>query len=207
MKPAAIGVRMHSGWGALVVLSNGSDSLELIDRRRMDVTAVGTTGIKQPYHFAKNLSPEDAGKFIGNCFAASEKLAKEALSKLIADLAVQRYCVVGAAILRASGRPLPALPNILASHALIHTAEGEFFRATVSQACEELGLAVSGFRERDLDSCVQAALGKRASRTLRHIGTLGCAIGPPWTKDQKSASLAALLVLTSHRQRPRNGAQ
>ncbi len=207
MRPAAIGVRMHSGWGALVVLSNSNDSLKVIDRRRIDVTDKATAGIKQPYHFAKNLSPEDAGKFVGNCFAASEKLAREALSKLLADLAVQRYCVVGAAILRASGRPLPPLPNILASHALIHTAEGEFFRATVSQACEELGLAVSGFRERDLDSYVQAALGKRASRILRHIATLGGVIGPPWTKDQKSASLAALLVLTSHRQMPSNGAQ
>jgi hypothetical protein len=36
--------------------------------------------------------------------------------------------VVRAGILFRSGRSLPRLPAILRSHALIHTAEGEFFR-------------------------------------------------------------------------------
>jgi hypothetical protein len=38
MKRAAIGVRMHSGWGALVVVSNGVGTMEIIDRRRVAIT-------------------------------------------------------------------------------------------------------------------------------------------------------------------------
>jgi hypothetical protein len=91
-----------------------------------------------------------------------------------------------AAVLLASGRPLPSLPNILASHALIHTAEGEFFRQIVRQACERLGIRVTGIRERDLAEC---------SALQVEIAKLGKIVGPPWTQDQKTAALAAMLVL------------
>jgi hypothetical protein len=57
-----------------------------------------------------------------------------------------------------------ALSKILASHALIHTAEGEFFREAFSKACEGLDLSVTGFRERNLDECVQTTFGKAATR-------------------------------------------
>jgi hypothetical protein len=87
------------------------------------------------------------------------------------------------------------LDKILASHPLIHTAEGEFFRAVFSKACEGLDLSVSGFRERDLEECVRTTFGKAATRVLRQISTLGRSLGPPWTTDQKTAALAASLVL------------
>jgi len=46
----------------------------------------------------------------------------------VADLRGKGYRPVGSALLLASGRPLPKLETILASHALIHTADGEHFR-------------------------------------------------------------------------------
>jgi len=91
--------------------------------------------------------------------------------------------------------PLPPLSQILASHALIHAAEGEFFREAFSKACADLDVAVTGFRERDLDECVQTAFGKAAARMRQQISTLGRSLGPPWTTDQKTAALAALIVL------------
>jgi hypothetical protein len=56
----------------------------------------------------------------------------------------------GCAMLLASGRGLPTLPNILASRALVHTAEGQFFRRVVREACERCRIPVVGFREREL---------------------------------------------------------
>src|SRR5258708_20275456 len=78
MKHAAIGVRMHSGWGALVVVSNSAGTVEVIDRRRVAVTTPGTPGANQPYHFAENLDLPEAEKFLGSCFAASKRLALDA---------------------------------------------------------------------------------------------------------------------------------
>jgi hypothetical protein len=38
MKRAALGVRMHSGWGVLVAVSGDADSVEVMDRRRIVAT-------------------------------------------------------------------------------------------------------------------------------------------------------------------------
>jgi hypothetical protein len=197
MKRAAIGVRMHSGWGALVAVSNSAATVEVIERRRVAITAPGTPGAIQPYHFAESLKLPEAERFLGNCFAASKRLALEAVQDVLGELRGRQYCVVGSALLLASGRPLPPLAKILASHAMIHAAEGEFFRDAFSRACEALDLSVTGFRERDLDKCVQTAFGKAATRLGQQISALGRSLGPPWTKDQKTATLAALMVLAN----------
>ncbi len=199
MKPAAIGIRMHSGWGALVAVSTSAGSVEVVERRRVVIATPGTPGAKQPYHFAENLDLPEAERFLANCFAASKRLALAAVRDVVDELRSRQYRVVGSAVLLASGRPLPPLSKILASHALIHAAEGEFFREAFSKACEDLNLAVTGFRERELDQCVLTTFGKAAAQTQRQISTLGRFLGPPWTKDQKTAALAALLVLANQK--------
>jgi hypothetical protein len=109
-----------------------------------------------------------------------------------------RHCqVVGSVVLLASGRTLPPLEKILASHPLIHTAEGEFFRHTVSQACEDLQISVTAIRQRELEERAKAVFGNAASRLQETIAGLGRTIGAPWTKDHKTAALAAALILAS----------
>jgi hypothetical protein len=118
---------------------------------------------------------------------------------VVGELRDRQYRVVGSAVLLASGRALPPLAKILASHAVIHAAEGEFFREVFSKACADLDLSVTGVRERDLDERVKTTLGKVAARMRRQISTLGRSLGPPWTADQKTAALAALIVLANKR--------
>src|SRR5438105_613251 len=155
MKRAAIGVRMHSGWGALVAVCNNAGTVEVIQRQRVAIIAPRARGGNQPYHFAKSLRLPEAEKFLRDYFVASKRLALAAVRDLVGEL-IGQYRVVGSAVLLSSGRPLPPLAKILASHALIHAAEGEFFREAFSKACESLGLPVTGLRERDLEECVQA---------------------------------------------------
>jgi hypothetical protein len=195
MKRAAIGFRMHSGWGALVAVSQNMGAVEIFERRRIVGVEPKTPGTKQPYHFSERLDFPEAEKFLAECFAASWQLALAAIRESAESLQARHYSVAGAAVVLASGRALPPLPKILASHARIHTAEGEFFREAVWKACQSLDIAVTGFRERDLDDCMAAAFGKVAPKMLRQIATLGRSIGPPWTTDQKTAAIAALLIL------------
>jgi len=180
-----------------VAVSNSAGTVEVIERRRVAATTPGAPGANQPYHFAKNLELAEAEKFLGNCFAISKRLALAAVRGVVGELRDRQYRVVGSAVLLASGRPLPPLAKVLASHALIHTAEGEFFREAFSKACEGLDLSVTGFRERDLDECVQTTFGKAAARMRQQVSTLGRSLGPPWTADQKTAALAALVVLAN----------
>ena len=196
MKRAAIGVRMHSGWGALLAVSNEAETVKVIQRRRIVVLPAGARGGKQPYHFAKSLEPEEAESFLSECFEASQCIALTAVRELRDELSNQ-YRLVGSGVLLAAGRPLPPLSKILASHSLIHAAEGEFYRGVFSKACESIGLRVTGFRERDLDQHLQATFGPAANRVWQQVSDAGRSLGPPWTQDQKMAAIAALIVLAN----------
>lgn len=195
MKRAAFGVRMHSGWGALVVVSNHAATVEVIDRRRIAISPSKTPGTFQPYHSAEKFELPEAEAFLAHCFADSKRLAVAAVSDVVDELRGRQYRVVGSAVLLASGRPLPPLPKILASHALIHAAEGEFFRDVFWQSCESLDIPVTGFPERNLDESFQTAFGDAAIPMRKQIAIVGRSLGPPWTTDQKTAVLAALIVL------------
>jgi hypothetical protein len=106
------------------------------------------------------------------------------------------YKVAGCAILTSSGRPLPALAATLASHAMIHTAEGEFFRNAFAKACGELGIAMTRERERDLLGCATGEFGAGPATLKKRLETMGRDLGPPWAEDQKTAALAAWLLLS-----------
>ncbi len=195
MKRAALGFRMHSGWGVVVAVSGDANSVEVMERRRIVTTDPRTPGANQPYHYAASLELPGSESYLANCEAVSERLALAAVGEVVRELDASHYRIVGAAVLLASGRTLPSLSKILASHALIHTAEGEFFRNAVRKACERLKISVTAIRERDLDEQAKTAFGNAASRVQRRISSLGSSIGPPWTKDHKSAALAASMIL------------
>ena len=195
MKRTAIGVRMHSGWGALVAVSSTDGSVEIVGRRRIDLISGGAAAAKQPYHYARNLELSEAEKVLANCFESSRSLAFAAVKDVVDALRSRQYGVICSAVIQASSRPLPPLPKILGSHALIHTAEGEFYREVFSKGCEDLDLSVTGIRERDLNERVDTAFGKAASRIRQQISAFGRTLGPPWTQDQKTAALAGLLAL------------
>jgi hypothetical protein len=195
MKRAALGIRMHSGWGVLVAVSGDASSVEVLDRRRIITMDPKIAGAKQPYHHAANLELPESERHVANCAAATERLAFAAIGDLARELEARHYRIAGAAVLLASGRTLPPLEKILGSHPLIHTAEGEFFRDAARKACERLKIPVTAIRERDLEERASAAFGHAASRVRRRIAKMGSSIGPPWTKDHKSAALAAFLIL------------
>jgi hypothetical protein len=195
MKRAALGFHMHSGWGVLVVVSQDSDSVKLLDRRRIVVADPEVRGAIQPYHFAAQLEPPEQEKHLAHCAASSSRLAATAIAEVIKELDGRHYGVVGAAILLASGRALPPLAKILAAHPLIHTAEGEFFRQAAYSACEGVRIPVTTIPVRELDARAKVAFANRAGRVQLSIANLRRSVGPPWTSDHKTAALAAALIL------------
>ena len=110
MKRAAIGLRMHSGWGALVVMSN-EGALEVVDRRHIVVAQATIPGSKQPYHSAERLQLEQAEKYLARCSAASAQLALDAVGELLQGLDRREYRVQGSAVLMHSGRKLLRSPG------------------------------------------------------------------------------------------------
>jgi hypothetical protein len=195
MKPAAIGVKVHSGWGILVAVSGSLNSVEIVERRRIVITDPAIPRANQPYHHAATLGLPEAERHLVRCATVSERLSSAAISETIEALAKRAYRVVGAAVLLASGRPPPSLPEVLGAHPLIHTAEGEFFRSAIEKGFDHLKLPVTGIRERDLGRLAETALGDAAGQLPNAIARLRRSLGPPWTKDHKLAALAAAILL------------
>jgi len=186
---------MHSGWGVLVAVAGDAATLEVLNRSRVVTIDPQIIGSSQPYHHAANLGLPESERYLANCAAISEHLAFTAIEKVVRELDARGCRIAGSALLLASGRPLPPLAKILASHPLIHTAEGEFFRNAVSKACERLKIPVTAVRERELEQRAKTTFGNAASRVQRRISALGVSLGPPWTKDHKTAALAAAMIL------------
>ena len=160
----------------------------IIDRQRLHIG-----DIAQPYHRAQELGMVRANKFLRECREASHELALSALQAAVKRSGGDR--VEGCAVLTGSGRLAPTLEATLASHAAIHTAEGEFFRDVVIHAAEFCGLSVHRIKEKELFELAAREFRIPVDGLIRGLNDLGKITGPPWQQDHKFAALAAWLVL------------
>jgi hypothetical protein len=195
VQTAALGFRVHSGWAAAVVLGGPVDAPVVIDRRKIQLVKVFSYAYRQPYHTAEKMTPKDGKEFICGIQSDAKRLALASLRSLQADLEEGDFEIVRSALLLASGRTLPGLEQILASHALIHTADGELFRDSLRAACARCHLPVEGIREKELFETASEAFSIQVAGLKRRVAAFGKALGPPWSQDEKLAALGAWLTL------------
>lgn len=181
-------MRAHSGWAAVVAIRVRSTAVEVVDRRRIELTEANVRGFPQPYHAAESLPFAEAGRLIAGCMEAADRRAEAGLRGML-DTLNQGAVICG--LVTSSARQLPGLHAVLKSHALIHTAEGEMYRQALRNAAERLGLEVHTLRERDAYTVAAELLGKSEEAMRQAIADLGTELGPPWREDQKLATLAA----------------
>ena len=194
----ALGLRSHSGWAALVAVAGGSPEPQVVLRRRIELADAAIEGSKQPYHEAEGKNPKEAERIVTRCIESSRLLARQALRAVVDELRGRDHDVAGCGLLLASGRILPEdVHAILASHALIHAAEGEMYRDVLRRASEHLSLRVTGVRERDVLARAAEATGRTASELQRRVAEMGRALGPPWRQDEKLATLVAWVALAA----------
>ena len=168
----------------------------VVDRRRIELADASIEGSKQPYHEAEGKKPKEAERIVTRCIESSRRLAREALGAVVDELRGGNHDLAGCGLLLASGRTLPEdVHAILASHTLIHAAEGEMYREVLRRASEHLSLRVTGVREREVLARAAEATGRPPSELQRRVAEMGRALGPPWRQDEKLATLAAWTVL------------
>jgi hypothetical protein len=194
---AAVGFRVHSGWAAMVAVALEEAEPVILVRQRLQLVKTYSFTFRQPYHTAEHMEPADAAAFVRSMEKESRDLAATGIRAVRKELERVRYLLHGGALLLAAGRELPELPKILASHALIHTADGELFRESIRSACGRSRIRLTEIVERDLLSTAAQSLGRRPEFLNRKITALGKSLGPPWTQDEKLSALAAWLVVAS----------
>jgi hypothetical protein len=175
----ALGFRAHSGWAAMVAATGTVNAPRILERRRVLIADPDVAGSKQPYHTAAELPFAKAERAVQNAILSSRALAAECISAAIAALQRDGHEVTACGGLLGSGRTLPGLQAILATHALIHAAEGEMFRDALLTAARNSELHTVGIREKEIDG-----------DALTRLALVGKQIGPPWTQDQKYAARA-----------------
>ena len=192
MKRVGVGFREHTGWAAMVAVGGGVTAPVVVARNRYELC--GDDLPRAVYHAARPLDLENAGKLVGQVEESARTCAEWQLRRTLAELGSAGYRVVGAAV--AAPRPVPDdLAEILGSHALVHTAEGQLFREAIADASESLGLPVVRFVQQELFEEAAVHIGTSDTSLKAQLTGLGRALGPPWQRDQKEAAAAAWLAL------------
>jgi hypothetical protein len=151
----------------------------------------------QPYHAAEELDLPLAEKLIRRLQESSGRLALRAVKGAISEVAKSGHDVVACGILLASGRPLGTLSDTLASHAKIHTADGEHFREAIARAAQECGFGMTKARERDVWETAAGKMKVPLETFQTRIAAIGKTLGPPWRADEKLAAAVGCLALAA----------
>ena len=195
---ATFGFSVHTGWAAMIAVTGAPKSPVVVDRRRVEMMGNDPANPRFVYHYAaESLALPAAERFVRKAIEQSRANAVAAIEEALAELGRKNYDVVASGII-VGNKPLQStLPDILKSHSLIHTAEGELFRAAIKSASERLEIPVTEIRVRDLEPRAAKVLGISAARVPERLGAIGRAAGRPWSKDQKASLLAALIAASA----------
>ncbi len=161
----AIGISVHTGWGACVVVAGSLAKPEIVARQRIEMLGDSE---RFCFHLASEMPRVAARRWITRARAKALANAKRGLAPLFTE-----HVRVGALV--AKPGEVGELEQVLASHPRIHTAEGSFYRDVLLAACP-----------------VRMQLVPPSSLDASRVGKLAA---PPWAKDHKLAALAAWRAL------------
>jgi hypothetical protein len=179
----------------MVVLGGTTAAPSLLDRCRVTLIDECDPDAKQPYHAVEFLCVEEATGRLDGYLAAATRMAQESIAAESKKLKELGIALTSVGILESSSRKNMALASILASHALIHAAEGDHYRNALSAAAEHLRLEVCRLQARALEAHAMQCLRLPLKSLLDTVNGLGREVGPPWGADQKKAALLAWTLL------------
>jgi hypothetical protein len=163
--PRAIGISIHTGWGACVVVGGSLSKPEIVANEVVEILGDSE---RFCFHMAAEMKLAEAEKWIARVRKKATANATRALAPLIAKQ-------VDVCALVAKPGDAGSLEAVLASHPRLHTAEGCLYRDAFRDACP---VPVQLVPPKTLD-----------------VSKVGKLAGPPWGRDQKLAALAAWTVM------------
>jgi hypothetical protein len=183
----ALGWRVHSWWATVVAVTGPASSPHVIHRDR--VTLVDDASSREPYHAAVAVPLDDAPALIDAVARAAAAAAATAIAGFASSLGpLAAIGVVG------GDRQVPTdLARVLRKHALLHASERDLYERAVVEGATHAGLPVATLP-------ATKGIFDRASEIVGvpvepPLAALGRSLGPPWQKDHKEATAAALVAL------------
>jgi hypothetical protein len=190
----AIGCRDHSGWAVMVGIGGDPSAPQVVARERVEL--VDEALPRMAYHAALEVDLDEAAKLIAEVERSAEAFAERSLATMVEQLHRDGHHVVGVAVAASSSPPPAELAKVLASHSFVHAAEGELYRDALAEASARLGLPLTRYANKHAIGEAAAALGVDTEALGARVASLRKVVGPPWQKDHREATAAALLVLS-----------
>jgi len=171
------GISDHCGWAVVVCVANG----DVLDRRRIELVEPGLPNLPH-HHEAQMLPMDEAVALVERVRVSAAACARTALEALPAG-------VVAIAI-----RKRPTLPPTVAERITDYRAQtmadSVLYRDVIAAAAQARGWSVTEYSAKTVLQEAAEALGlEDISARLQEIGK---ALGPPWRKDHRLATAAAI---------------
>ena len=189
---ATIGLKAKTGRAIAVVLRGPADSPQVIKRGEIVLTDPNIPATFQPYHEVMELPWNESEAKAKPFIRAIEKVAVEALLKLVHEVESEGLKVIGVGIAGSADRDLSKIGNY---HIRAHAAEGLLFRQVLEFAAKAYKLPHRTFIERNLQTQAATELKFTAAKLTSKLKLMGSTIGPPWRTDHRIAAIAAWLAL------------
>lgn len=177
----------------MVAMTGPPSSPRVAHRCRIELGGPGVP--RFVYHAAQEAGLAQAPRIVRLARTTASRAAGQAMREGIARLKADGFKVAAGGVLTGSMRVPKALDAILASHPLLHAAEGELFREALIAGCKACGIRLRGVPERELWVRAEQYLGLKPAVLQRRLDELGRVAGRPWAQDQKLAALTAWLAL------------
>jgi len=193
--PATIGFTVKSGWASVVLLTGPAASPRVMSSCRIELSDPAIPESRQPYHAGFGTA-RSAGRELSQLVAGVKRFGRKSVSDLIRQYQAGEHDVYGAGVVVGSLIDPKSIAN---DHIRIHALEGRLFRGVVQDAAARSHLPCSIWRERDLYASAAAVL-ERPEQALRdELKVMGTGVAGAWRAEQKTAALAAWLVLATGR--------
>ncbi|HWN99267.1 MAG TPA: hypothetical protein VNS63_08365 [Blastocatellia bacterium] len=194
LKPARVGFgfRVKSGRAIAVALTSAGESPQVLARREITLCDAAVPDSIQPYHAALEVSEQKASKVIERLVKLVKQATTESVTQLLKEWRVADYEIVGAGLVVGSVIDPAKIAN---DHIRAHALEGQLFRVAMQEALQSNGLTSIAIPEREVYSTAAAALARSEDELKGVASELGRMVGGPWRSEEKTAALAAWMVL------------
>jgi hypothetical protein len=197
-RAAIVGVAENGNSAVLVTIARGG---ELLDRRRVDLTARGLP--THPHHhegswavgryldspWARPISLAEAVALVDRVRTSAARGAREALATLAAAVSAP---IVGIAI-RVCPKLPPTTEERIADNRAQTYADSVMYREALATAAEARGWAVHWYEKARVFREAATALGREDVDA--HLLAMGRSVGPPWQATHKLAAAAAIAAM------------
>ena len=196
---AVLGVADHGGWAVCVTVAASRGVPAVVDRRRIELIEPGVP--TQPYHHDTVNMPRDEAEAL--VVRVRESVRRTTLAQLtgLRDVLRPQYSIVAMAM---RVPPLAFVPVTVAeahqSYSVMCRADSVMYHDAVATAAQQLGIPVE-LEDRDQEVARAAERFDVSVNTVeRFLRDVGASLGPPWQKEHRLATAAAIRVLADHHQ-------